>query len=343
MIGHIYCIRNIINNKVYIGQTIQSVRDRFMQHRQLALKGEVATKLYKAMHDIGVDNFYVEELCSIEVNGDNLTQLEKKYIKEYNSIINGYNTLNPVGSSTYTSLFEYYGDQIIDMYLNGQSLSVIADRFRISRNSVSKIVSGLSEFAQEVNIPYRSKPYTIIMYDKNFEPKAAFKSIKDAIRWILANTNYKPDLRNGYNYIKAAMSKGNIAYGHRWQSYEELCYSGMVFRTKFDKENFINGEQAIPVKDYYICGDISHLIRVGGYRQLKHSGIQKISEDGSQKKTNQSKLHELHENPEKLHQLLKVHNYSEIGRMFDCTPNAIKRIALKNGFSLQSVRLEGLI
>ena len=40
MLGHIYKITNIVNNKIYIGQTIQPIEKRFIQHKSHAKTGK---------------------------------------------------------------------------------------------------------------------------------------------------------------------------------------------------------------------------------------------------------------------------------------------------------------
>jgi group I intron endonuclease len=87
MEGYIYCITNNINNKVYIGQTRQTVRRRFMCHIWEAERVDDLsdTKLNRAILKYGRDNFNVEEIhkCTIE---------EIYYIQKYDSYRNGYNS-----------------------------------------------------------------------------------------------------------------------------------------------------------------------------------------------------------------------------------------------------------
>lgn len=97
-IGYIYKIYNDVNNKVYIGQTVQTIKKRFRDHINLSksqtLKGIV---LYNAMKKYGTDKFHVVELY--EVSTDTEAELKEKlnkaectYIKNYNSLTpNGYN------------------------------------------------------------------------------------------------------------------------------------------------------------------------------------------------------------------------------------------------------------
>ena len=93
MIG-IYKIHNLINNKIYIGQS-KDILSRFKQHQADYKKEKQSTKLlYKAMRKYGVENFTFEivEECSIE----ELDEKEAYYIELYNTFAfkegsNGYN------------------------------------------------------------------------------------------------------------------------------------------------------------------------------------------------------------------------------------------------------------
>jgi len=81
----IYCIKNKINSKIYIGQTRLSLKKRIKQH--LVAKSFIG----KALRKYGVSTFDI----SIIYNAKNLEDLNNKeifYIKKYNSIgKNGYN------------------------------------------------------------------------------------------------------------------------------------------------------------------------------------------------------------------------------------------------------------
>lgn len=77
---YIYKITNLINNKVYIGQTTDYKR-RFSEHRSLGYGRQNSKYLYNAMRHYGIDNFSFEviEYC------ENYNEREKFWIKEYNS------------------------------------------------------------------------------------------------------------------------------------------------------------------------------------------------------------------------------------------------------------------
>lgn len=86
----IYIIKNKINSKVYIGQSV-NIENRWWQHKYSALnqRQDSYTEIHKAMAKYGVDNFFYEilEECGIE----KLNEKEQYYIQYYNSYHNGYN------------------------------------------------------------------------------------------------------------------------------------------------------------------------------------------------------------------------------------------------------------
>lgn len=91
ILGRIYIIKNKINNKVYIGQTIRTIGERWAGHRCDCLSGRKDTALYNAMKKYGIDNFYIE-LIEEDIPYEVLDKKEIEYIKKYNSVSpNGYN------------------------------------------------------------------------------------------------------------------------------------------------------------------------------------------------------------------------------------------------------------
>ena len=97
---YIYKITNAINGKVYIGQTIKSLRHRFLQHVHNALRDRnyVDCHLRKAMRKHGVDNFSIEPLE--ECDASMLNEREIYWISKYDSRRKGYNETD--GGDTHT-------------------------------------------------------------------------------------------------------------------------------------------------------------------------------------------------------------------------------------------------
>ena len=87
--GYIYQITNKINNKIYIGQTKNTIEERWQQHCYQANDGSI---FHKAILKYGKTNFSIKILE--ECDNSLLNEREKFWIKEKNSIFisgKGYN------------------------------------------------------------------------------------------------------------------------------------------------------------------------------------------------------------------------------------------------------------
>lgn len=85
----IYCFENMVNNKKYIGKSIDILR-RIVSHKiDLRKNKDVSTKLQRAWNKYGEENFkqYIIEVCDEE----DLDRLEKRNIEKFDSVKNGYN------------------------------------------------------------------------------------------------------------------------------------------------------------------------------------------------------------------------------------------------------------
>lgn len=104
----IYKITNIQNNKVYIGQTIRPIEQRFYRHLNDAINNILDTHFARAIRKYGKDNFIIEEIDTAQTQ-DELNQKEQYWIKFYNSVEEGYNETDAIskcGGNTYQSKTE---------------------------------------------------------------------------------------------------------------------------------------------------------------------------------------------------------------------------------------------
>lgn len=141
MIGYIYKVTNKINGKIYIGQTIQSVKDRWYRHcRKSGIsKAELNTHFKRAILKYGKENFMIEtiEVC----DSTKLNDREKFYISYYNSYINGYNST--IGGQDGSKPFKTSKEdesQIISLYNYGFSLREIGREFNLDKTTVKGIL-----------------------------------------------------------------------------------------------------------------------------------------------------------------------------------------------------------
>ena len=74
----IYKVTNKVNKKVYIGQTIRSIEERWKEH------AEKGGALYRAINKYGKENFTVEQI-DVACDRNELDEKEKYWIKYYDS------------------------------------------------------------------------------------------------------------------------------------------------------------------------------------------------------------------------------------------------------------------
>jgi len=86
----IYKVTNKINGKIYIGQTIHSMEDRWTQH---CSEKSCCRRLKHSILKYGKDNFIIEQIDSAK-SLEELNKKEEYWIKELNSLVpNGYNLI----------------------------------------------------------------------------------------------------------------------------------------------------------------------------------------------------------------------------------------------------------
>lgn len=136
--GYIYKITNKVNGKVYIGQTSESVSQRWYEHKYSSER--VGNKdyyyaLHCAMRKYGCENFDVDVLE--EADNDLLNDREVYWIGFYDSYKLGYNmTLGGEGSRT----LDY--DMIYKLWDDGYGILKIADLCNCSDVQVREILKG---------------------------------------------------------------------------------------------------------------------------------------------------------------------------------------------------------
>lgn len=92
--GYIYKIKNLVSNKIYIGETKQpDPETRWKQHKNCFLRNAGCPALRDAVKKYGINNF-IFEILLICFDKDRF-EYEIEYIKKFNSIVpNGYNIAN---------------------------------------------------------------------------------------------------------------------------------------------------------------------------------------------------------------------------------------------------------
>lgn len=220
--AYIYKITNKINGNIYIGQTIQTLAQRWGNHVHAALTEghrDYTCPLHNAIRKYGKDNFekIIIEECSIE----ELNDKEKYWIQYYNSYNNGYNaSLGGDGHQKYDYI-------------------TIAEYFKNNNNSVIKTCKYFHIYDQVVytalqnaGIDYKNckklnkkekynKP--ILLVEKNI----VFKKITDIDKY-LNKSNAHGNIRRCLNGITEK------AYGYHWK---EIDDNGNLVYFRFASES----------------------------------------------------------------------------------------------------------
>ena len=141
----IYKITNVQNNKVYIGQTIRPIQDRFHRHINDALNNILDTHFARAIRKYGKDNFIIEQIDQAQTQ-DELNKKEQYWIKYYNSVQNGYNETDAIskcGGNTYQSKTE-------------KEMEVIKEKIRQTKlgakNPMAKKINRINIITNEIDI-----------------------------------------------------------------------------------------------------------------------------------------------------------------------------------------------
>ena len=93
MYGIIYKITNKLNSKIYMGQTVHTAHERWLQHVQSSINPSpehAYRKLTLAIQKYGKDAFQVEQIDSAD-SFEELNQKEIYWIAYYQSLTKGYN------------------------------------------------------------------------------------------------------------------------------------------------------------------------------------------------------------------------------------------------------------
>ena len=233
--GQIYKITNLVNGKIYIGQTGYDFISRFKGHvKDSKYKDKQDYPLYAAFRKYGLANFTVELVEEIY------------YIEKYGSYHNGYNqTLGGGGNKT----VEIDHKLVLDSYTNTKSIAKTAKQFDVSTSVIKKILvlHGITIENKVDNtevglIQLEQTGYSIEITNE-------FSSKADAYKWII--DNYKSDMKKStfYYYCKRAYERYTKAFGYYWITSDDDINSA-IDKIQYSIQNFGNSTlKSIPDMD----------------------------------------------------------------------------------------------
>lgn len=155
----IYKIENIVNNKVYIGQST-NIKKRFNSHKATAFN--INSKyynyhLYKSIRKYGLKSFtfeIVEKCKKTELN-----EKEKYRISFYNSTDKkrGYNISIGGRNGHFFKLNQEILDDITKMLMNGISQKYISKKYNLNKDTISLINIGKLWYREDLKYPLYKK------------------------------------------------------------------------------------------------------------------------------------------------------------------------------------------
>ena len=142
--GFIYKITNDINDKIYIGQTINSIEYRFRSHINETNNSDKQNKFHQALLKLGINHFKVEQIE--ECPNEQLNEREQYWIQYYDSVNNGYNTTWGGSNGTH-----YDRQQLLNLWNQGLIIQEISDKVGIDRGLLGQILKTENITQEEIN------------------------------------------------------------------------------------------------------------------------------------------------------------------------------------------------
>lgn len=219
----IYCIKNLINGKVYIGKSTD-VKKRWETHKKNASKS-INRRLYDSMNKYGYDNFIVDVIdesdCEISINDK-----ERYYIKLNNSNLKefGYNMTD--GGD---------GGNVISKYTDEQRL-IYSQKLK-----KSKLESNFNHSEESKKIMSRKATGRILTEETR-------NKISDTVRMKIESGEFKPNttgLKNGQTigFKHSVESREKIRKSKENKTYDEIYGTERSKLIKEKKSNDWIGEK----------------------------------------------------------------------------------------------------
>lgn len=178
--GTIYLITNKINNKKYVGQTIQSPNVRFLYHLNYAEKDYNISNMpiSKAINKYGRENFEMTILEQCEES--KLDEREIYYIELYDTFNNGYNATKGDKRGVKLNLDM---EKVVSDYHKLRSLRKVAAIHGVDKDCIAERLRaiGIQFYTKSEQINSNIKIYK----DKEFI--ASFNCKKDCAEWFVKN------------------------------------------------------------------------------------------------------------------------------------------------------------
>lgn len=159
----VYAIKNLVNQKIYIGVTNRDLTKRLREHfREANRERAKKRKLYNEINTLGKNKFYIEPVLKCDGKETGF-MYEKFFIKKFDSVNNGLNeSLGGAGKT----FFEV--EDIYKSFLKHRSYTLVAADMGCCVDTVYNVIHQLKKDGYEIpnNIIYGSKVRGVDMETK---------------------------------------------------------------------------------------------------------------------------------------------------------------------------------
>lgn len=206
--GVIYKVTNLINGKVYIGQTINFPKRKIKHLSDVKLNKENDTSVFhRAIRKYGEENFSWEILE--EISSEELDNREKYWIHFFDSYIEhnkGYNMT--LGGDNAKALVNWIKNNPEQAKKN--ALSGLQKAQEANRKNPERMLKHLEKARRESNKAVSKKVCCV-------ENQKIFNSLSDAERWSLSPNNPNGKKASHQHISKVCKGLRHTAGGYHWR------------------------------------------------------------------------------------------------------------------------------
>ena len=205
---NIYLIRNLINNKCYVGKTNSTLDKRFRQHYYESLKESRGSRpLYRAFQKYGIDNFTISLIETVST--ESASKRESFWIDYHKTFGEGYNATLGGDGTSYVDR-----DLVVETYAKLGSVQEVAWELDLDKGTVSNILKEQGVCITPSNDLVKERyGKRIAKLDSEGVILMEFNSIREAAK-SLGNENKQGGI------IKACKGQRKTAFGFRWKYLE---------------------------------------------------------------------------------------------------------------------------
>lgn len=267
--GYIYEIYNDINDKIYIGQTIRSINQRWNNYKCNVKNNEDDIAIHNAMRKYSIDVFHIKQIQVFQYKTKEelqnvLNEKEIFYIDKYNSRVpNGYNIA--IGGSVTNDvncreviMYDPYNEEEVSY----NSIDEASYKNKIPGPNIISCCQGKNFSAKNKIFKYKEdgickddieKFFTlhpiIYQYDLNGNKLNKFYNTTDAANYIIKTDNIVNSASIILKSINdCSLGKKQTAYGYVWRRNSD-SFDLYKLNKNYNRNKIKNTEREIDVYD----------------------------------------------------------------------------------------------